>query len=502
MSPEPLSPRKLHIVIAGGGTAGWCAAAALSQQLMPLADITLVESDTLGTIGVGEASIPPMKAFHRLAGVDEQAFMRATHATFKIGIQFEHWTRPGDSYIHSFGRLGKSAWMADFHHVWLHAKALGLDVKLDDYCLELKAALNGKFVLSDAMPLNYAYHLDATAYARFLRDLCAQRGVKRIEGLIEQVQQHADSGHITHLVLENGQAIAGDFFIDCTGFRALLIGNTLKVAYEDWSRWLPANRAVAIQSELNTPPMPYTRSIAREAGWQWHIPLQHRAGNGLVYCSDYLSDEAAQDRLLHHLPGKPTSALRRIPFQTGYRTEQWNKNCLSLGLSSGFLEPLESTSIYLMMIGITRFIKQFPFDGIAQATIDQFNTVSREEFEHIRDFIFLHYYLNERQDSPYWADYRRRPVPESLQHRMDLFRTTGLAFPPSGDLFTVDSWVQVTLGQHLWPTSYHPIGRMVSDEHLIQSLNNYKNTITRQVDEMPHHAEFIAHYCAANEQPM
>jgi tryptophan halogenase len=483
------------IVIAGGGTAGWAAAAALAKQLGPLLNIVLIESDDIGTVGVGEASIPPMRAFHRLAGIEEQDFMCATSSTFKLGIQFENWGRLGDKYNHSFGRVGMGTWMAEFHHLYFHGRAMGIKDSLEEYCLELQAAKQGKFVTSDKPALNYAYHLDATAYATYLRTICVNRGVTRIEGKITAVNQDASTGFITSLELESGQTIQGDFFIDCTGFRGLLIEQTLKTGYEDWSHWLPTNRAIAVQTRSTKPPSPYTRAIARSAGWQWQIPLQHRVGNGLVYCSDFLSEEQAHNELLSQLEGDMLTEPRVIKYTTGRRKKFWNRNCLALGLSSGFLEPLESTSIYLVMIGITRFIQQFPFAGVTEAQETFYNATAVDEFERIRDFIVLHYKLTEREDAPFWEQCKHQEIPSTLAQRIALFREAGHIFPAEADLFRLDSWLQVMVGQGLAPRRYHHIARLMTEEQLRQSFTNLKASIKRSLQDMPSHEAFIHQYC-------
>jgi len=485
------------VVIAGGGTAGWVAAAAISKQLGHLVDIILVESDDIGTIGVGEASIPPMRTFHRLAGVDERSFMRETQATFKLGIQFENWRQLGDSYIHAFGEVGKNTWLADFHHIWLEARTHGLAEPLDSYCPETQAALAHKFALSENGGLNYAYHLDAGRYAQYLRGLCETRGVTRVEGKITQVQQSPDTGFIESLLLESGETLNGDLFVDCTGFRGLLIEQCLKTGYEDWTHWLPTDRALAVQTSSEQPAPPYTRAIARDSGWQWQIPLQQRVGNGLVYCSQFQSEEAAQEQLLDNLPGKPLTEPKLIRYQTGRRKKMWHKNCVALGLASGFVEPLESTSIYLVMIGITRLLQLFPFDGITESAIRHYNETARVELEGIRDFIILHYKLTERTDTGFWRHCRDQAVPDSLAHRIDLYRDAGQIKPGELDLFRLASWLQVMHGQGLEPQGHHHFARLMTTEQLSGSLNSLRESIARSVEKLPNHQDFIKRYCAS-----
>jgi tryptophan halogenase len=485
------------VVIVGGGTAGWMAAAAISKQLGPLLDITLIESDEISTVGVGEASIPPMCLFHKLLRIDEQAFMRATEATFKLGISFENWGKLDDQYIHSFGRLGKTSWLCDFHHYWLSSQDRGLDTELGEYCLELQAAKVGKFALSPQSEINYAYHLDAGLYAKFLRKFAESYGAKRIEGTIKQVQQDAESGFIESVVLSSGQMVAGDLFIDCSGFRGLLIEQTLHAGYEDWSQWLPCDSAVAVQTESTGAVMPYTRAIAHEAGWRWRIPLQHRVGNGMVYSSKFMSDEQAQNKLVQAVTGKTITQPRVIKFQTGRRRKVWEKNCIALGLASGFVEPLESTSIHLIMMGVTRLMQLFPFSGITPSIVDEFNDRSRMEVEKIRDFIVLHYHATQRDDTPFWNHCRTMDIPESLQHRISLFREHAHAYQADGELFFVDSWVQVMLGQRIVPEQYHHFAKMMSDTDLQKFLSGLKGSINQAVAAMPSHQDFVDRYCRA-----
>jgi tryptophan 7-halogenase len=490
--------KRKKVVVAGGGTAGWIAATALSRQLGPLLDITLVESDEIGTVGVGEATIPTARTFHRLMDINEQEFMRATNASFKLGISFENWGEVGDRYIHSFGQIGKGIWMGDFHHFWYQAKAYGSNCSLDDYCLELQAANAEKFVLADKPSLSYAYHLDATAYARYLRGICEARGVTRIEGKIAQVNQHAESGDVSGLLMDSGAVVEGDLFIDCTGFRGLLIEQTLKTGYDDWSEWLPTNSAFAVQTESVRPAVPYTRAVAHHAGWRWQIPLQHRVGNGLVFCSDYMSDDEARDFLLSQLDGKPLTDPRKISYVTGTRRKSWNKNVVALGLSSGFIEPLESTSIHLIMVAITRLLQMFPFSDDVDGLRDRFNKMSRVEIEKIRDFIILHYHQTERTDSPFWNHCRTMSVPDSLKGRIETFRENAHAYQDGDDLFRVDSWVQVLLGQRLQPKAYHHLAQLMPKEHLYQALNDLKTGIDKTIAGMPSHQTFLEGYCGAD----
>lgn len=488
---------KQRVVIAGGGTAGWVVAAALSKQLGRLIDVTLIESDEIGTIGVGESTIPTARTFHKLMGIDERAFMRATQASFKLGIAFEDWAAIGDRYFHSFGVLGRSTWMADFHHVWLRARAEGVAGALGDYCFELQAAEAGRFATSDNATINYAYHLDATAYARFLRGVAETAGVKRIEGRIDEVRQAAENGFIEALALQSGEVVKGDLFIDCTGFRGLLIEGALQTGYEDWTHWLSTDSAIAVQTEAIGPARPYTRAVAHKAGWQWEIPLQHRVGNGLVFASEFLSDDEAHAMLAERIEGATLTEPRLIRFRTGRRRKAWNKNCIAFGLSSGFVEPLESTSIHLIMIGVMRLMQLFPFDGINDALVDRYNLQSQRELEGIRDFIILHYHLNQREDSSFWRRCREMEIPDSLAERIALFRESAQAYQESHDLFRIDSWVQVMLGQRLEPISHHNMARLMTKEQLRQALTDVKGNIAQAIDKMPNHQEFLDRYCVA-----
>ena len=479
-----------RVVIAGGGTAGWTVAAALVKNLGPLLAITLVESDAIGTVGVGESTIPTARRFHELIGLDEQAFVRATGASFKLGIAFEDWARVGDRYFHSFGVTGPSTWMADFQHMWLEAREQGFAGELGDYCLELQAAKAGKFLGGRGSPLNYAYHLDATAYGQFLRGIAEPQGVRRVEGKIAEVKVAPDSGFIEALVLESGETVEGDLFIDCTGFRGLLIEGALATGWDDWSHWLPTDSALAVQTEAVGPARPYTRAVAHRAGWQWQIPLQHRVGNGLVYCSRFMSDDEAQALLAERVEGPMLTEPRLIRFKAGSRRKEWHKNCVAIGLASGFVEPLESTSIHLIMIAVTRLMQLFPFGGVNEAVAERYNDVARREIEGIRDFIILHYYLNER-DEPFWQECRSLDIPASLAERIALFREGANAYQAADELFRTDSWVQVMLGQRLTPRSHHAMGRLMPPEQLRTALAGAAEKVRQAVARLPAHQAFL-----------
>lgn len=487
-----------NIVIAGGGTAGWMAAAAFSKLLGKNLNITLVESDEIATVGVGEATIPPIKTFHKLLGINEQDVMKATHATFKLGISFENWGQINDHYIHSFGVTGKECWAGEFHHFWLHGLRKGITADFGDYCYELQAAKANKFALSNNTPINYAYHLDATLYAKYLRTFSENLGVTRLEGKIQQVNKDVITGNISSLTLASGQTVEGDFFVDCTGFKGLLIEQALHTGFDDWSHWLPCDRAVAVQTKTISAPLPYTRSIAHDNGWQWRIPLQNRVGNGLVYCSKYCTDEEAINTLTANIEGELLAEPRVIKFNTGRRRKGWNKNCVAFGLSSGFIEPLESTSIHLIMSGIIRLLRLFPFEGIQQSAIDEYNSKLDSELNAVRDFIILHYKATQREDSHFWQHCKNMEIPASLHHKMQLFKETGRVFLDDGDIFRVDSWTQVMLGQGIMPSQYHKIADVMNDKELENFMSTLKTSIANAVDKLPSHADFIQSYCKSN----
>lgn len=491
------APAVKHVVIAGGGTAGWVAAAALIKQLSPLIKITLVESDEIGTVGVGESTIPTSRAFHGLLGIYEQAFIKASQATFKLGIEFENWRREGDRYFHAFGSVGKSVWMADFQHFWLEARNQGFGGDYTDYSLEAQAAKANKFETHEGATIGYAYHLDATAYAKFLRSLAEPAGVKRVEGKIRHVVQNQETGFVEALELESGTRIEGDLFLDCTGFRALLIEQTLKTGFEDWSHWLATDAALAVQTEPVGPIVPYTRAIAHENGWRWRIPLQRRVGNGFVYCTEFMSEDEARAKFVAAIEGKPLFEPRLLRFKAGMRNQSWNKNVIAMGLAGGFIEPLESTSIHFIKIAVTRLIQNFPFGGVTDAVIERFNSQSRREMEHVRDFIILHYAQTERDDSPFWRRCREMEIPASLAERIALFRDTGLAYQANDELFRIDSWLMVLLGQGVWPRSYHQLARMMEPGQLQKALTDLKAGIDQQLAKLPDHHAFIQSYAPA-----
>jgi tryptophan halogenase len=441
---------------------------------------------------VGEAVIPLIKSFHALLELNEKEFLRAVNGTMKLGIEFENWGRLGESYFHPFGPTGVEAWAAQFQHYWLRARKQGNTDALRDFSLEASLAQAGKFTLASEPQPQYAYHFDASLYAGLLRKLSEAEGVKRVEGKVVDVQVNGENGFIESVQLESGEHLEGDLFIDCSGFRGLLIEQVLQAEWEDWSHWLRNDRAVAVQTELVSPPAPYTRSTARTSGWQWKIPLQNRVGNGLVFSSDYMGEDEGKKTLLNNLEGKPLNEVRTIRFRTGRRVEQWVKNCVAVGLSSGFLEPLESTSIHLIQNSILRLVRMFPAAEIAPSEVRQFNYETTKEIEQIRDFIILHYKVTQRRDSKYWVDCSEMEIPESLAHKIALFESNARAVRDNNEMFRERSWAAVMLGQGIEPRGYHPFVDKLSDQQLQGLINEIKANVSRIVDASGSHQEFLA----------
>ncbi|KPH92925.1 tryptophan halogenase [Pseudoalteromonas porphyrae] len=487
-----------QVIIAGGGSAGWITASLLNKVLGKVIEITLIESDQIGTVGVGEASIPPIQHLNGALGIRESEFIKATQATIKLGIEFENWREQNHKYMHAFGDIGKDFPFCEFYNFWLKAKQQGNATDFWDFSLNYQAAKQHKFTHLQHIPntqltgLNYAYHFDATLYGEFLKELAISRGVKRIEGKIAHVKQCTESGFVTALELSSGQIMNGDLFIDCTGLSALLIEKTLNTGFEDWSHWLPCDSAIAVQTKSTADPVPYTRSIARDAGWQWQIPLQHRVGNGLVYSSRHLTDEQAKQQLLGNIAGEPITEPRVIRFKTGRRRKQWHKNVVAIGLSSGFLEPLESTSIHLIQTAVIRLIKLFAHNNIEQSLVDTFNQQSQTEIERIRDFIILHYKLTDRTDSAFWRQCKQMSIPKSLQTKIDLFKDTGKIIRQDDELFAEVAWQQVMIGQGLKAQDYNPLADALNDEQLAELFTNLKTLISTTVKQLPTHNEFLA----------
>ena len=491
------------LVIAGGGTAGWMAAAALARFAPPGSRIELVESEAIGTVGVGEATIPQIHLFNGALGMDEAEFLRETKGSFKLGIEFDGWLREGESYMHAFGNIGRGVGLLPFQHYWLRAKKLGIAKPLQRYSLNELAARTMRMQRGRPAPnlpeMPYAYHFDAGLYAAFLRRYAEARGVVRHEGRIASVERDGESGAVTALALDDDRRIEGDFFLDCTGFRALLIGEALGSPFEDWKHHLPCDRAVAVPCANGGEFTPYTRSIARKAGWQWRIPLQHRIGNGMVYASDHLSDDEAAETLLANLDGAPQGDPRPIRFRTGMRREQWSHNCLAIGLAAGFMEPLESTSIHLIQSAISRFLSVMPNDAPDPAIVDWFNDQAAFEWMRIRDFLVLHYVANERRGEPFWDTVRAQELPETLAAKIDQWKATGFIHREHEELFTEVGWFQVFAGQGVEARSYNPVADALPEKDLRALLGETEAALVEQVRPMDHHIDFLARMIRAGQ---
>lgn len=495
-----------NIVIVGGGTAGWMTAAALSRlTAQKRINVTLVESEQIGTIGVGEATIPPFQDFNRLLEIDEAEMMAAVGGSFKLGIQFVNWGAIGDSYIHPFGNYGYQIDGISFHHIWHKYKTLGDKRPIQVFNIETMAAHMGRFARTedyareDLPPINYAYHIDAGKYAKFLRAYSEKRGIIRQEGKITEVKQDAQSGYIQSVKMENGDEIAGDLFIDCSGFHGLLIEKTLATGYEEWTKFLPCNRAIALpcDREDGSGPLPYTRSTAHSAGWQWQIPLQHRNGNGHVYSSEFMSDDEALDVLVKNIVGKPGAEPNRVRFTAGKRNKFWNKNVVAIGLSAGFVEPLESTAIHLIYTSINKLIALLSLDGISQYQEDTYNRLTEKEYNRIRDFIILHYKATKRNDSPFWDYCRNMEIPDSLAEKMELFRHNGQIFREEDELFTETSWAAVMLGQGVEMKGHNAMAEALKEPKTKAEIDEIEQSIRYVVGHMPEHGDYLKKYCPA-----
>jgi tryptophan halogenase len=503
MTRSTTMPQKItSVVIVGGGTAGWMAAASLARTLGQQVSIRLVEANDIGTVGVGEATIPQIKLFNNLLGLDEHDFLRNTQGTLKLGIEFINWGAMGDSYMHAFSGIGIDLGLLDFHHYWLRSVQQGDASSLWDYSLNTLAAKKNCFgkmekVGTTHLPgINYAYHFDAALFAQYLRRYCEKFQVVRTEGKVIATQLRADDGFIDSIQLEDGEIIRGDLFIDCSGFHGVLIEGALKTGYENWSHWLPCDSAIAVPCAATTPLLPYTKAIAQSAGWQWRIPLQHRIGNGHVFSSKFMSDEKATQILLNNLDGKILTEPRKLQFTTGKRKKFWNKNCVALGLASGFMEPLESTSIHLVQSALARLIDLFPRQDFVQVDIDEFNRQLSAEYEHIRDFLILHYHATQRSDSEFWNYCRTMPVPDSVTRKLELFRANGRIYREDNELFTELAWLQVMVGQGIKPRAYHPLADNLTSVQLREYLANVQTIALKAANALPAHRDYIAHYCA------
>ena len=487
-----------RVVIVGGETAGWMAAAALSRFLdNGRRRIDLIESDAIGTVGVGEATIPPILNFNRMLDINENEFLRETQGTIKLGIEFVDWGRIGDRYLHPFGGLGQDLHGIPFHQLWLREHGRGTPGPISDYSMSAVAAAQGKFgrPSQNARPplseMFYAFHFDASLYARYLRRMAQQRGVRRHEGRIVHVHRDSESGDVAAVELEGGARVEGELFIDCSGFRALLIGEALGVGYEDWSRWLPVDRAIPVPTTRQTSPEPFTRSSAHGAGWQWRIPLQHRTGNGHVYCSQFMGDEEAERILMANLEGEAFADPRVIRFTTGRREQSWSHNVVCLGLSSGFLEPLESTSIHLIQNGIQRLLALFPDRRISPVERDEYNRGMRDLYEDIRDFIILHYKATQRDDTEFWRYVGAMDIPATLQRKIELWRLHGRIFREGAELFGVTSWVAVMLGQNVWPDHYDPIVDTLDETKVAHAMAQMRERYSAAAQALPRQDEFL-----------
>jgi tryptophan halogenase len=495
-----------RIVVVGGGTAGWMTAAALGRFCVPKMDVVLVESDEIGIVGVGEATIPSIKMFNDSLGIDEAEFLAATGGTYKLGIAFEGWGCPDQGYVHAFGLVGSALGVVPFHHYWLRGLKLGISKPLGHYVLHTLAIAANRFdhlnppANSPLPPLPYAFHFDASLYAKFLRGFAEKLGVVRQEGKIVAVERDQQNGDVSAVVLANGTRISGDLFIDCSGFRGLLIEQELEAGFEDWTHWLQCDRAIAVPCSRVEPLTPLTRSIARKAGWQWRIPLQHRIGNGYVFNSDHISEDEAASTLLANLDGEAMADPRTIRFKTGRRSKTWVRNVVAIGLSSGFIEPLESTSIHLIQTAITRLIELLPAGQVTDATRDDYNARSAFEMERIRDFIILHYHANQREGDAFWDGLREMQVPEPLQHKIDLFRSTGRVVPSFDELFDSRAWIHVMIGQNIIPETYHPIADQLPEPRLKEFLEGLERAHLEQVRRMPEHGAFIAKFAPMKQE--
>ncbi len=498
-APAPLK----SIVIVGGGSAGWMTAAALSQAVGQSCTITLVESEAIGTVGVGEATIPPIRHFNQRLGIDEATFVRETQGSFKLGIEFVDWGKLGHSYFHPFGQYGAEFDSVPFYHHWMREYLEGrVEGPIDDFSMCWAMAKAGKFAHPSPdrrliqSTFDYAYHFDAGLYAAYLRRYAEARGVTRVEGKVVDVSLRGEDGFIEAVTLDSGARIEGEFFIDCSGFRGLLIEEALHAGYDNWQHWLPCDRAVAVPCEKGEF-TPYTRSTAREAGWQWRIPLQHRTGNGYVHCSQFISEDEAAETLLANLDGKPLADPRPLRFVTGKRRKFWEKNCVAIGLSAGFMEPLESTSLHLIQYGILRLLALLPDNAMSPLLAREYNAQTSREYELIRDFLILHYKACERDDSELWRYCAAMPIPDTLQYKIDHFRSSGMLVAESQELFANPSWIAVYLGQGIVPQRAPALASMRGDVPVAQRLQQVRQAMDEAVATMPTHGEFIARHCAA-----
>lgn len=494
------------VAIIGGGTAGWMAAAALARLIPTGVAICLVESDDIGTIGVGEATIPPIRTFNDIIGIDENAFLRRTGGTFKLGIEFVDWARLGHRYMHPFGAFGADLDGISFHQFWLRLRALGEAPDIEAYNLCAVAAKLGRFQAPSPDPrsilstINYAFHFDANLYAASLRELAEARGVVRHEGKVVGATLRPDDGFVEAVALEDGRTFAADLFIDCSGFRGVLIEQALETGYDDWGHWFPCDRALAVPSAALAQPPPFTRATALAGGWQWRIPLQHRTGNGYVYSSAHVTDDEAARTLEDRLDVHSTGDARVIRFAAGRRRKLWNRNVVALGLAGGFLEPLESTSIHLVQAGISKLLAMFPDRDFNPALEAEYNRLSLIQIEQIRDFILLHYKATERRDSPFWRAAAELDIPASLERKIALFREVGRIFRYDDELFSEASWVAVLIGQGIFPRRWDPLADTLGESEVRGTLGRMRDMIKKEADSLPTHASYIAGHCATKSE--
>lgn len=496
------------IVIVGGGTAGWMSASSLAKFLDGKnAEITIIESTAMGTVGVGEATIPNIVSYNKNLGLDEVELIKATQATFKLGIQFENWNDIGENFFHPFSDYGMPVNNIDFHHYINRANKEGLNLDINDYCFPAILAKYGKFAQPHPTPptpladYQYAFHFDAGLYANFLKSFALKLGVKHVDALINEVNLDDSTGFISSVSLESGEIIAGDLFIDCSGFKGLLIEEALKTGYEDWSHWLICDSALALQTELVGEPAPYTRSIAKSYGWQWRIPLQHRMGNGYIYASQYQSDEDAEVELRSTIEGNALNSVRKFKFTPGRRRQMWNKNCVAVGLSSGFLEPLESTSISLIQSAIDKLLTFFPDKSFNQHDIDEVNRLHNDELEHIRDFLILHYKATSREDSPFWQHCKGMDIPDSLAHKMALFESRGHIIIRENESFEKASWLTMYNAFGIKPYRFDERVNAVPLTILEKNLTQMKQSIDNAAQQVNSHQAFIDMHCKASNTP-
>ncbi len=496
------------IAIIGGGSAGWMTASALSNALQGSCEITLIESEEIGTIGVGEATIPPVKYFNAQLGIEEAEFMRETNATFKLGIEFIDWSKCGKSYFHPFGQYGAEFDQTPFYQYWMREAINGNTAPdIDEFSMAWAASANGKFQHPEKdkrkiqSTFDYAYHFDANLYARYLRGYSQKRGVQRIEGKVGNVSLAPENGFIQSVSMDDGRIIEADLFIDCTGFYGVLIEQSLETGYEDWSHWLPCNRAVAVPCEnASEQLLPYTKSSANRAGWRWRIPLQHRIGNGVVYCSEFMGSSEAEQSLLENLDAEPLQDPRHLKFVTGRRKKFWNKNCVAIGLAAGFMEPLESTSLHLIQYGIMRLLALFPDNNFSPMLEQEYNALTSAEYERIRDFLILHYKATEREDSEFWKYCKNMQVPDRLAYKIDQFRSNGILSSDERELFHNPSWIAVYLGQGVFPQRVPALANYRSKVPVNERLGQIRIAMKEAVEAMPDHRAYVDNYCKSAAQ--